>query len=386
MRLAHDVPFDSQNGPDLEQVPKAQGVVRLEFDQGRPYLGKTVSMRRRIERLAGPAASESVRRALRSVEFQPTGSSFETTWRLLSAAVEDWPDDYRRRLRLRCPAFVGLLTANEFPRTTVTTRIAGARTLHFGPFRSRAAAERFEGEILDFFTVRRCVENLEPSADHPGCVYGEIGKCSRPCQAAVDPEEYRAESGRLLEALHTRGRSLETQLELDRDAASESLEFEEAARAHARIEKLAQAMKLAEGPARDIDELHGIVIQRAAEAGRILLWPLYRGWLRPPLELAWEADAGRPVSLDRKLRELLLQASLEEASASLREDHQALLARWMFSNRKRGEMLLFEGWKTPPFRKLVNAVSRVARGVEARDGLTAAMRADAADRAEATNR
>ncbi len=376
MRLSRNLPIDPAHGPDLSAVPAGPGVVRLRFHVGRPYLGRTVNLRRRLERLLGIGSERRplVRAALAEAEYQSTGSSFETAWVLYQAAREDWPEDYRSRLRLRVPAFLRLLLANEFPRTTITTRLPGGRTLYFGPFRSRTAAERFEGEILDFFSVRRCVENLEPSADHPGCVYGEIGKCSRPCQAAVSPEDYRAESGRLLETLHTGGESLEKALALERDRRSEALEFEESARLHARLDRLRQAMRLAESPAGDLDRLHGVVLQRAAGEGRLQIWPLFKGFLASPLTLTWEADSGQPVSLDRRLRELLSAAALDAGRPVDREDHQALLARWLFSNRKRGELIAFAGWERPPMRKLVNAVSRVARGVEARPGLTAAMR------------
>ena len=46
---------------------------------------------------------------------------------------------------------------------------------------------------LDLFQLRRCQEDLAPSPGHPGCIYGEMGKCLRPCQEAVSREEYAGE-------------------------------------------------------------------------------------------------------------------------------------------------------------------------------------------------
>lgn len=364
MVLENQVAIDAESGPELAFVPERFGVVRLTFPAGRPYLARTVNLRRRLQRLLDPVRSPQVRSAVRDVSYTVCGSPFETSWTLYRAAWDDWPDDYRRRLRLRCPPFVRLILSNRFPRTTVTTRPGRGEAVDFGPFRSRAAAERFEAELLDFFGVRRCVENLEPDPRHPGCIYGEIGKCSRPCQAAVSDEEYRRESGRLLAALHTSGESLQQELSERREQASEALEFEEAARLHSLIEKLGRTRRLAEEPARDLDRLHGIIVQRAATDGVVRLQACYKGFLQPSLLFAWEAEAEKPTSLDRRLREALAEMPLGEGAAVEREDHQALLARWRFSNRRKGEMVLFDGWKRLPFRKLVHSVSRVARGRE----------------------
>ncbi len=172
--------------------------------------------------------------AVEEVRYWAVGSSFEAEWRLWRAGRRIWADQYRRRLRLRGAPLVKAHLSNRFPRTSVTTHLAGGRSLYFGPFRSRAAAESFEGRLLDFFKVRRCVENLEPSPNHPGCIYGEMDKCLRPCQQAVSDEAYREESGRLLQALSSRGVSLADELSRIRDQASEDLEFEEAARWHRR--------------------------------------------------------------------------------------------------------------------------------------------------------
>ncbi len=113
-----------------------------------------------------------------------------TRWR---AAI--FPDDYLRLVKLRMPAYVKLILANEFPRTQVSTRLSASRAMHYGPFQSRAAAELFEEQFLDLFQIRRCQENLEPSPQHPGCIYGEMNRCLRPCQQVVSREEYLSEVG-----------------------------------------------------------------------------------------------------------------------------------------------------------------------------------------------
>ncbi|MGC4054350.1 MAG: hypothetical protein QM757_35150 [Paludibaculum sp.] len=92
-------------------------------------------------------------------------------------------------IKLRLAPFVKVLLANAFPRTTITTRLSVSQAFQDGPFRSRVTAERFEQELLDLFQVRRCQDDLKVSPDHPGCIYGEMMRCLRPCQDVVGPED-----------------------------------------------------------------------------------------------------------------------------------------------------------------------------------------------------
>jgi excinuclease ABC subunit C len=56
--------------------------------------------------------------------------------------------------------------------------------------------------------MRRCQEDLQPSPDHPGCIYGEMNLCLRPCQQVVGAAEYGHEVDRVLEFLRSVGQSL----------------------------------------------------------------------------------------------------------------------------------------------------------------------------------
>ena len=381
-------PSSASGAPDCSSAPDAPGVVLLEPEGGRAYLASTQNIRKRLLRLlrADVGRGRVFGDAVRRIEYQPSASPFETSWLLYQAAKSVWPDDYRRRLHLKPPACVKLHLSNEFPRTSITTQISGADALYFGPFRSRAQAEMFEDRFLDFFGVRRCVENLSPTPEHPGCIYGEMGKCLRPCQDAVTPEDYRAEAARLAEAFSTRGRSLAVSLEADRDEASEALEFEDAQRLHAKLEALRDVVRLAEEPACELDQLHGAIVQRSVAPDAVSVWPLHAGFLQAPFDFPLESDADRPQSLDRRVRQALEERDQRPGSPRDREDHLALLRRWLYSSWRKGELVAFESRERVPYRKLVNAIARTASGAGERRELTAAMRAQAqAQKEEQTN-
>ena len=353
MQLAFNYPLDLPPDEAAQSVPEGLGVIRIDLDGLPPYVGQARNLRRRIARLRGIFADRVV-----GIAFQPAGSSFEARVALWNVAREAWPEDYREKLRLRPAVLVKTLQNNRFPRLTVTSRIRGA-ALYYGPFRSRAFAEHFEEGLLDFFQVRRCAENLEPSTEHPGCVFGEIGKCMRPCQQAVADEEYRAEFGRLLQALESGGESLAGALEQQRNAASEQLDFELAKGLH---EKALAARKLflSSPDAADLDHWHGLIVQKGSERNSIALLPVYGGCLQSKIELQLQlAEAG---SLDQRLREALENAAFRRGSLVEQEDSMAIVSRWLHSSWSDGEFLKIEGFGRIPYRKLVNAVSRVSQG------------------------
>src|SRR5204863_86940 len=79
-----------------------------------------------------------------SVEYTSTGSDFESGFLLYKALRSVFPRTYGNRLRLRFPALVKLHLENGYPRASVTTRLGRfkGRSVYYGPFLSRAAAEK----------------------------------------------------------------------------------------------------------------------------------------------------------------------------------------------------------------------------------------------------
>jgi len=113
--------------------------------------------------------------------------------------------------------------------------------------------------------------------------------------------------------------------------------------------------------ARDVEELHAVAIVPSAHAETIEL-----GWLRGG---HWQgfrsldfitADDGRAVSLDSRLREMAAAIPRGRLAPTERMEHLAVLSRWFYSSWCDGELLMVDDWERIPWRKLVNAVSRVA--------------------------
>jgi excinuclease ABC subunit C len=345
---------------EIESVPDRPAVFLLFAGDGQPYLARTSLLRRRLKRLLGEPGRASKLLNLSGVvdriDYWLTGSQLESAFIHLELARHYFPQDWPRITRLRMPAFVKLTLENPFPRTIVTTRFG--RGLLYGPFASRAAAERFDAALLDLFQIRRCEENLEPSPSHLGCIYGEMNKCSRPCQEAVGAEEYRTEVARVEHFLRTDGQSLLEPVEQARDRASMDLQFEEAARLHERAERITAVCSLAGDLARTLDRLAGVAVTPSSAHECVDLWFLIGGRWQKQVRLALSESAGAGQSMDHRLRDAVAGLKPE---GEPRGEHLAILTRWHGSSWRDGEWISFEWPSKIPYRKLVNAIARVSK-------------------------
>lgn len=355
---------------DFDQVPDISAVYVIHVGGARPLLGRTARLRRRLKRLlAEPAGGSNylnLHQLARQAEYTPTTSRLASQLAFYEAARAHFPEDYSRLIRLRLPTYVKLLLANPYPRTRVTSRLSASMAIHYGPFRSRAAAERFEAEMLDLFQVRRCQEDLDVSPDHPGCIYGEMGRCLRPCQEVVSAAEYRSEVLRLENFLRSSGHTLLASVRAARERSAESLDFEEAQRQHLQVQRIEQVLKLRDDLVTDAARLSGVAVTPGAAPGHVeLRFMLNGGWV-PAISFKVAPDStGAMIPMDQRLR--TLAETLPGVSPTTRErtDHIAILARWYYSSWRDGEWLPFASLANLPYRRLVRAISRVASGIQA---------------------
>ena len=350
----------------FEAVPDHPAVFLIHLRDAAPYLSRTTLLRRRLRRLlradSTPSRMLNLRAKAERVEYWLVGSRLEASLILYELARQYFPEDYRVRLRLRPPPFMKIILTNPFPRSQVTTRLGGARALYYGPFRSRSAAEQFQAGFLDLFQIRRCEEDLSPSPSHPGCIYGEMNLCLRPCQQAVSREEYLSEVERAVEFLRTQGRSLREVLSAARERLSQELNFEEAARQHRRIEKVEQTLRLRDELAADVERVCGVAVTASTAPASVELWFLLRGAWQATRRLDCRPEAASGLSMDRRLRDLAASVSDRAIASRIREEHLCLLARWYYSSWRDGEWIGFETPDEIPYRRLVRAISRVLAG------------------------
>ena len=386
--LPHVLEFVPERDAEVfASVAEAPAVFALRGEPGtEPYASKTTNLRRRLLRLLSPALPNSrrlnLRARVRSVEYALTGSDFESGLLLYRLLRQEFPKTYARRLHLRPAPLVRLLLENEYPRATVTARMATlrGRSLYYGPFFTRTAAEKFANDALDFFKIRRCCEDLHPDPAFPGCMYSEMKMCLAPCFRGCTDAEYRAEVDRVRAFLDTRGQSLLRALAAQRDQASAALEFESAAALHARLEKLTSVLAQLPEMVRRIDRLDGLVVQPSAEPDSVALFRVEAGRCNGPIQFNLQhpgvsssrgaaeserkpAERRRPQSMESRLTETLAAVPLLVPGVALETaENLAYLRRWYYRTTQVGEVFFTDEKGELPLRRLVRGISRVFRG------------------------
>jgi len=423
----------------FQELPATAAVFLLRGD-GDPYVSKTANLRRRLQRLLGPPVEHSrrlnLRNRVREIEFTSTGSDFESQFLLYQVLRETFPRTYAARLRLRPAPLVKLHLENEYPRASITTRLGkilasehtpplchserssstsavsgGTQSrnlllrgldeerrtrsnLYYGPFPSRTAAEKFASDALDFFKMRRCIEDLHPDPAFPGCVYSEMKMCLAPCFKGCTDDEYHAEVARVRNFFDTGGESLVREFAQQRERASSELAFEEAAAIHAKMEKLKPLLSQLPEIVRRVDQLKALIIQPGAhlelspaqpagtEATESAVHPtgsatanaeqqraqsvcffLFEGCgFRGPIEFSIKPRA-ESQSMESRVAEAIaaFAVPLDHSNAE-RTEHLSILKRWYYRSNRTGEIFFTDdkgGW---PFRRIVRAIGRVARG------------------------
>jgi excinuclease ABC subunit C len=370
--LLNRLEFDA--GRDLEifsAIPAQPAVFVLRGDHNaEPYVSKTANLRRRLQRLLSKPEERSkrlnLRDRVRSIEYTTTGSDFESGFLIYRLLRATFPKTYAARLRLRFAPMVKLHLDNEYPRASITTRLGRThgKSLYYGPFLSRASAEKFANDSLDFFKMRRCVEDLHPDPAFPGCIYSEMKMCLAPCFKGCSDDEYRGEVERVQSYLDTGGQSLERELSWQREEASNNLDFENAAVLHTRVEKLRPVLALLPEIVRRTDRLGGIIVQPSSTENCVTLFRIDEGCIAGPAIFSIQSpEHTKSQSMESRVQQALDAIARASTNTTLETmEHLAILRRWFYRGTRMGEIFLADDKGVLPMRRIVRGISRVYRG------------------------
>ena len=410
----------------LSQLPASPAVFALYGAESKdePYIGRTPNLRGRLERLLQPSPRHPRRLQLagrvRRIAWRLTGSDFESLLTQFSLLEEIYGAKALERMHLRAPAFVRFLGSNRYPRITVTNRPSQREAeWAYGPFASRAAAERYAEEALKLFLLRRCTFDLDPDPSFPGCVYSEMKMCLAPCYKGCADERYGEEAAAIQGFLATRGESRLVVLRSERDEASARMEFETAAAIHAQVQRVESVRALAPELVRPLNQLRSVILQASANPVDVSVFLFDNGRLRGPAGFSTlgmriqneqsgssslfahplalepvpetsemkaqgsEINMNRPAEANlesepavaaptRPARGVLearmdatlaaLSSSEEPLSGTIRQGHLALLKRWYYRPevRRPGEIFFPDAEGAWPVKALLRGVGRVA--------------------------
>ncbi len=248
--------------------PLAPGVYRMfDGEGGLLYVGKARALRNRVGSYfnATPKPTRIMAMLAQVARIETTVTRSEADALLLeNQLIKSLQPRYNVMLRDDKSYPFVLLTKEEWPRLAFHRGPRAIPGRYFGPYPSAASVRETLNLMHKLFRLRSCEDSVFRNRSRP-CLQHQIGRCSAPCVARVGADDYADSVRRATLFLEGRSQELGDELGAAMQAASDALEFEQAARLRdliATIRKL-QARQYVDGRSADLDVL-GVAMQGAA--------------------------------------------------------------------------------------------------------------------------
>jgi excinuclease ABC subunit C len=280
--------------PASGTIPEAPGVYRFRDGTGRViYVGKAKSLRQRLNSYFADPWS------LHARTQQMVAAAVGVDWVTVATEVEAlqleyaWIKEYDPRFNVRYRddksyPFLAVTLDEEFPRLMVMRGAKRKGVRYFGPYSHAWAIREMLDLLLRVFPARTCSAGVFKRHGQIGrpCLLGDIDKCSAPCIGRVSAEEHRSIVEDFCDFMAGRTDEMQRRLEREMRAASDALEFEQAARLRDDLAAVRRAMEkqsvvFADGTDADVvafaeDDLEAAVQVFHVRAGRVRG---QRGWV-----------------------------------------------------------------------------------------------------------
>jgi excinuclease ABC subunit C len=226
----------------LRTLPSSPGVYRMLDDAGNAlYVGKARNLKKRV--FAYTQTGKQPGRLLRMIaetvamEFVVTRSEVEAL--LLEAnLIKRLKPRYNVVMR-DDKTFPHIMISGDhpFPRIAKHRGATGPSGQFFGPFASAGSVNRTITALQRAFLLRNCSDSVFSTRSRP-CLQYQIKRCTAPCVAYVDEAQYAEQVASAVDFLSGRSQAVQARFGEQMMAASERLDFEQAARWRDRIRAL----------------------------------------------------------------------------------------------------------------------------------------------------
>ena len=252
------VPFDS--GELVANLPNLPGVYRFKNAAGEViYVGKAGDLRKRVSSYfqkshASPRTTMMVSQ-IAGAETTVTRTEAEALL-LENNLIKSLAPRYNVLFRDDKSYGYILITGHEYPQIRFYRGAHTKGNRYFGPFPSAWSIRETIGHLQRIFLLRTCDDTVFAHRSRP-CLLHQIHRCSAPCVGRVSPEDYNRDVNHAAQFLDGKENDVISELTAKMNAASEAMEFEEAAHHRDQIRMLqrilsGQAVESASGGDTDI--------------------------------------------------------------------------------------------------------------------------------------
>jgi excinuclease ABC subunit C len=227
-----------------ENIPDSPGSYQFKDADGRIiYVGKARSLRSRLSNYfvnpnqLHPRTAQMMERAA-SVEWIQVRSDVEAIMLEYNLIKTHRPRFNIRLVDDKSYPYLAVTTSERFPRAMVVRGAKHKGTRYFGPYAHAYAIRETLDQLLRSFPIRTCTNAKYGRHERLGrpCLLFHIERCSGPCVGVVSDDAYHRLVEDLMAFLDGDTKPLLDRLEAEMQAASSSLEFEQAAHVRDQLE------------------------------------------------------------------------------------------------------------------------------------------------------
>jgi excinuclease ABC subunit C len=227
---------------EARRLPDKPGVYRMLGEGGEVlYVGKARSLKKRVIQYAQGRFHTNRIGAMvhltRAMEFVTTRTETEALL-LESNLIKRLKPRFNVVLR-DDKSFAEILIRRDHPAPQIRKH-RGVHSIpgdYFGPFASTWAVNRTVNILQKAFLLRSCSDSSFETRTRP-CMLYQIKRCSAPCVDLISPEDYLGLTQQAHDFMSGKSRAVMERLSGDMQAASENMEFEQAAKLRDRIRAL----------------------------------------------------------------------------------------------------------------------------------------------------
>lgn len=227
----------------LKTLPSSPGVYRMiDADEQILYVGKAKNLKKRVTSYTKANGQSS--RIMRMVslthamEFVSTHTEVEAL--LLEAnLIKKLKPRYNIILRDdKSFPYILITGDHEWPQITKHRGSRKRKGEYFGPFASAGAVNETLATFQRLFPLRSCTDSDFQTRTRP-CLQFQIKRCSAPCVDRISPEDYNVVVEEARAFLSGKSHAIQTKLAERMQAASDALDFEQAAVLRDRLKAMA---------------------------------------------------------------------------------------------------------------------------------------------------
>lgn len=241
----------------LKTLTSRPGVYRMLDSEGTVlYVGKAKDLKRRVSSYFTRASNKRIANMvmqIRNIEITATHTESEALI-LENTLIKEHKPKYNVLLRDDKSYPYLFLSDDEFPRLSYHRGAKKASGRYFGPYPSSGAVRETLQLLQKLFPVRQC-ENSYYKNRSRACLQYQIERCSAPCVSFISKERYQQDVDETTMFLEGKGSDVIQRWVEKMEAASEALEFEEAAKLRDQITALrsVQEKQYVSGERGDLD-------------------------------------------------------------------------------------------------------------------------------------